>query len=62
MKKKKKLEKYCDLINDKLKTINLNHLWANLADDKLLVFLFFPESRFWHFMQIVSNGDNLHEM
>ena len=25
-------------------------------------FLFFLESIFWHFMQIVSNGDSLHEM
>ena len=25
-------------------------------------FLFFPENRIWRFMQIVSNGDNLHEM
>ena len=24
--------------------------------------LFFPENKIWHFMQIVSNGDNLHEM
>ena len=24
--------------------------------------LFFPENRIWHFMQIVSIGDNLHEM
>ena len=38
-------------------------LWANSADDKLLIFfLFSPENRIWHFMQIVSIGDNLHEM
>ena len=38
-------------------------LWANLADNKLVIFfLFFPENRIWHFMQIVSIGDNLHEM
>ena len=37
--------------------------WANSADDKLMIFfLFFPENRFWHFMQIVSIRDNLHEM
>ena len=37
--------------------------WANLADDKAAVcFLFFPENRKWHFMQIVSKGDNFHEM
>ena len=29
---------------------------------QVIFFLFFPESRIWHFMQIVSNGDNLHEM
>ena len=28
----------------------------------VIFFLFFPENRIWHFMQIVSNGDNLHEM
>ena len=36
---------------------------ANSADDQLvIIFLFFPENRVWHFMQIVSIGDNLHEM
>ena len=30
-------------------------LWANSAEDKLLIFfLFFQENRIWHFMQIVS--------
>ena len=30
-------------------------LWANSADDKLVMFfLFAPENRFWDFMQIVS--------
>ena len=29
-------------------------LWAFSADDKLMIlFLFFPENRIWHFMQIV---------
>ena len=38
-------------------------LWAFSADDKLMIFfLFFPENWIWHFMQIVSFGDNLHEM
>ena len=37
-------------------------LSANSADDKLIFFLIFPENRFGHFMQIVSYGDNLHEM
>ena len=27
-----------------------------------MFFLFFPENRIWYFLQIVSNGDNLHEM
>ena len=27
-----------------------------------IFFLFFRENRIWHFMQIVSSGDNLHEM
>ena len=34
--------------------LTLTTLWANSADDKLvIVFLFFPENRIWHFMQIV---------
>ena len=37
-------------------------LWANSADKLVTFFLFFPENRIWHFMQIVSIGDNLHEM
>ena len=37
-------------------------LWANSADGKLIFFLFFPETRLsYHYMQIVSLGDNLHE-
>ena len=33
-------------------------LWANSADDKLtIVFLFFPESRFRNFMQIVDSQE-----
>ena len=28
----------------------------------IFFFLFFPENKIWHFVQIVSNGDNLHEM
>ena len=34
-------------------------LWANSAEDKLMKFLFFLENTMWHFMQIVSLGDNL---
>ena len=38
-------------------------LWANSADNNLVIlFLFFPENRIWHFMQTVSIGDNLHEI
>ena len=37
--------------------------WANPADDKLTIFfLLFPQNRIWQFMQIVTNGNNLHEM
>ena len=28
----------------------------------MIIFLFFLENMFWHSTQIVSNGDNLHEM
>ena len=43
-------------------SITFISLWANSADDNLvIVFLFCPEKMIWHFMQIVSNGDNLHE-
>ena len=38
-------------------------LWANSANDKLTIFFLpFPEKKICHFMQIVSIGDNLHEM
>ena len=38
-------------------------LLAYSADNKLMIFfLIFSGNRIWHFMQIVSNGDNLHEM
>ena len=43
--------------------LTITTLWANSADDKLMIFfLFFPENRLWHFMQIISIGDCLHEM
>ena len=33
-------------------TITVITFWANSTDDKLMtVFLFYPENRFWHFMQ-----------
>ena len=31
-------------------------------DDNEIFCLFFPENKLWHFLQIVSAGDNLHEM
>ena len=35
----------------------------NSADDKQMIFvLFFVANRIWHFMQIVSLGDNLYEV
>ena len=41
--------------------LTLSMLWANSADDTLMIFfLIFPRKQVWHFMQIVSNGDNLH--
>ena len=43
--------------------MNFTAIWAISACDTLMIFfLFFPENRIWHFMQIVSNGDNLHDM
>ena len=54
---------FYDTIYISLVLVTVVNFWANLADDKLLYFfLFFPENRLWHFMQIVSIGDNLHEM
>ena len=51
------------VIAEMFKYLTFTTLWANSADNKLeFVFLFSPENRIWHFMQIVSNGDNLHEM
>ena len=49
-------------------TLNFGTLLANTADDKLVIFfLFFPENRICHFMQIVSrqfahelSPDNMH--
>ena len=43
--------------------LTVTTLWANSVDAKVMIFfLFFPENRIRHFMQIVSTGDNLHEM
>ena len=52
MKKKKKMMKYNLQNTDKGKLV-FTTLWANSADNKLIFFLFFPENRIWHFMQIV---------
>ena len=36
-------------------TLTFTTLWAFSADEQLMIFfLFFPENRIWHFMQIVS--------
>ena len=54
---------YCLVWPIYLVSLTFTTLWAFSADDKLMIFfLFFPENRIWHFMQIVSLGDNLHEM
>ena len=43
--------------------LTLTVLCANSADEKLMIFLlFFPESKIWYFIQIISVGDNLHVM
>ena len=43
--------------------LTFTSLCANSADNKLTTFfLIFLENRMLHFMQIVSTGDNLHEM
>ena len=36
--------------------------WVNTSADIILNFFFLPEKWFCHFMQIISKGDNLHEM
>ena len=36
--------------------------WANLADDKFIFFLFFPENRIWHFMQMETICIKCHPM
>ena len=37
-------------------------LWANTTDDTLIFFLFFSENSILQIMQIVSTGDNLHDL
>ena len=41
--------------------LTLTTLWADSADNKLTIFYFFLENSIWHFMQIISLGDNLHD-
>ena len=41
--------------------INLYHSLGLFSRQQIMFFLFFPENRIWHFMQIVSSRDNLHE-
>ena len=39
-------------------SLTLTMLWANLTDNKLMIFfLFFQENRLQHFMQIVPSGN-----
>ena len=51
-------------IEFEFKEVKCLALWVKFsADDNIeICFLFFSENRIWHFMQIVSSGDNLHEM
>ena len=44
------------------KPTSLSIIWADSADDKFIFLLFFSENRIWHFIQIVTLGDNLHNM
>ena len=49
--------------NQRLSCINTSTLGKIFSSRYFeIFFLFFPENRVWHFMQVVSIGDNLHEM
>ena len=49
--------------NSNIVSLIFTTLWEYLADDKLMIFfLIFPEIWIWHFMQIISTGDNLHKI
>ena len=51
------------LLPSVFEALTFTTLWVNSADGELIIlFLFFPENGIWHFMQIVSIGDNLHEI
>ena len=53
----------CIYTDQESEWLTFTTLLANSVDDKLLIFfLFFPENRFWYFMQIVSFWDSLHEI
>ena len=43
-------------------SLNLSTLGKKFSRHFRIFFLFFPENRFCHYMQIVSYGDNLHVM
>ena len=53
---------FCPKKETTIFTLNFTTLLVNSADDKLIVFSFFPENRIWHYMKIVSKGDNFHVM
>ena len=60
-KEKKEREKQKKLVWSLVLTFTT--LWVNSKDDKLIIFfLIFPRKQDLTFMQIVSIGDNLHEM
>ena len=43
-------------------TLTFTSLWANSAEDKLMIFfLFFPEYRIQHFMKLSPMASDLHE-
>ena len=52
------------LLTWSIKTFTFKALWVDSADDKWnrYLVLLFPENKVWHFMQIVSSGDNLQEI
>ena len=48
---------------DHFKNLMLSILGKNFSRQYIeIFFLAFPENRFQHFIQLVSNGDNLHEI
>ena len=63
-------EKYCQCSMNYIqnrgtqtRTLTLSTLGKIFSRRHIEIFLlFFPENRIWHFIQMVSNGDHLHEM